>query len=373
VFGGVEKVIVSFFKKKFGQVVLGFFREYSTLATVLVISILIIAGNLNKNIDNGFLFGFYNKNQLTSEEKIKQRLRNNASAGGLMSAPLAIASSAEDIKPISLGEEQLKQNEIQYQVLTSTEPDAKEVLGSGADVAVYKVKEGDTVGSIAKEFGITIKTILWANDISDENKIKPGDRIFILPISGIKHKVTSSDTVEKLAKKYKADKNEIIAYNSLPADGRLKVGDDIIIPNGIKEEPRRNIVPGDVLQRRNYYNLAGGSTKRAPSIIDRNPKGGHRFPYGQCTWYVAQHKYIPWGGNAGTWLYRARAYGAKTGKKPKVGAIVVTSESWYGHVAIVTAVKKGKIYVKEMNYKGWAKVSTRAIPINSRKIKGYIY
>ncbi len=373
IFRKIERKIIEFIKSSRAVVSLDFFREYSTVTTVLAISVLIIVGNLNRNMDRGFLFGFYGKDKLTTEEKVQQRLQKYSYGHNLTSAPLAIASSAEDIKPISLGEEQLKQNQIQYQVLTATEPDTKELLESGSDVAVYKVKEGDTVASIAKEFKVSVKTILWANDIDDVTKIKPGDKIFILPISGIKHKVTANDTVAKLAKKYKADEKEIISYNSLPADGRLKVGEEIIIPGGIKEEPRRT-TPSSVLPRRNYY--ASGvtdGTKRAPSIIDRNPKGGHRFPYGQCTWYVAQHKYVPWGGNAGTWLYHARAYGAKTGKKPKVGAIVVTSESWYGHVAIVTKIKGGNIYVKEMNYKGWAKVSTRAIPIKSRRIKGYIY
>ncbi len=369
----LERKIINFIKSSKAVVSLDFFREYSTATTIFLIAILIIAGNLNRNMDEGFLFGFYGKNKLTNEEKVQQRIHKYSHGSYLTSAPLAIASSAEDVKKVALRGEQLKQNEIQYQVLTATEPDAKKLLSSGSDVAVYKVKKGDTVGSIAKEFHVTIKTILWANDIDDVKKIKPGDKIFILPVTGVRHKVKATDTVKKLAKKYKADEKEIISFNSLPADGRLKVGEEIIIPGGKKEEPKK-VIPSTVLQRRNYYGVSsGGSTKRAPSIIDKNPKRGHRFPYGQCTWYVAQHKYVPWGGNAGTWLYHARAYGAKTGKKPKVGAIMVTSESWYGHVAIVTRVKGNNVYIKEMNYKGWAIVSTRVIPANSRRIKGYIY
>ncbi len=368
----IERKIITFIKSSRAVVSLDFFREYSTVTTIFLIAILIIVGNLNRNMDKGFLFGFYGKNKLTSEEKVQQRIQKYSHGYHLTSAPLAIASSAEDIKEVALRDDQLKQNAIQYQVLTATEPDAKKLLSSGSDVAVYKVKEGDTVGSIAKEFHVTVKTILWANDIDNVKRIKPGDKIFILPVTGIKYKIKSSDTIKKIAKKYKADEKEIISYNSLPADGRLKVGVEIIIPGGEKEEPRR-ATPNTVLQRRNYYGTSGGSTKRRPSIIDKNPKRGHRFPYGQCTWYVAQHKYVPWGGNAGTWLYHARAYGAKTGKKPKVGAIMVTSESWYGHVAIVTKVKGNSVYVKEMNYKGWAIASTRVVPANSRRIKGYIY
>ncbi len=356
---------------------LDFFREYSTFTAILLISVLIIAGNLNQNRDKGFLFGFYDKNKLSAEEKVKQRIQKYSYGGNsLTSAPLAIANSAEDINTASLKGDKLQQNQIQYQVLTATEPDAEELLGQGSDVAVYQVKDGDTVGVIAQKFKVTINTILWANDIEDVSKIKPGDKIFILPVAGLKHKVKSSDTISKIAKKYKAEEKKIISFNSLPADGKLKVGDEIIIPDGEKEAPQRR--PSNVLQQRNYYgagsvDLSGG--KRKPSIIDRNPKskGKHSFPYGQCTWYVAQHRYVPWGGNAGTWLYHARAYGAKTGKSPKVGAIMVTSESWYGHVAVVTKVKGGNVTIKEMNYKGWAITSSRTISAKSRVIKGYIY
>jgi surface antigen len=356
---------------------LDFFREYSTFTAILLISILIIAGNLNKNRDGGFLFGFYDKNKLSAEEKVKQRVQKYSYGGNVLtSAPLAIAASAEDIKTATLKGDKLQQNQIQYQVLTATEPDAKELLDQGSDVAVYQVKDGDTVGVIAQKFKVTINTILWANDIEDVSKIKPGDKIFILPVAGVKHKVKSSDTIAKLAKEYKAEEKKIISFNSLPADGKLKVGEEIIIPDGEKDEPQRR--PNNVLQQRNYYgaesvDLSGG--KRKPSIIDRNPKskGKHNFPYGQCTWYVAQHRYVPWGGNAGTWLYHARAYGAKTGKTPKVGAILVTSESWYGHVAVVTKVKGGNITINEMNYKGWAITSSRTLSAKSRVIKGYIY
>ena len=377
VFKNIGTKIIEIVRSGKAKFLFNFFREYSTLTTILLISILIIVGNFNKNKDGGFLFGFYSKDKLSSEEKVKQRIQKYSYGGyNLTSAPLAIATSAEDIKTITLKDDKLQQNQIQYQVLTATEPDTEELLASGSDVAVYKVREGDTIGIIAQKFKVTINTILWANDIADVAKIKPGDKIFILPVAGLKHKVESLDTIAKIAKKYKADEKKIISFNSLPADGRLKIGEEIIIPDGKKEVPRR--IPSSVLRERNYYgantvDLSEG--KRKPSIIDKNPKskGRHSFPYGQCTWYVSQNRYVPWGGNAGTWLYHARAYGAKTGKTPKVGAIIVTSESWYGHVGVVTKVKGNNVTIKEMNYNGWAVISSRTISVKDRVIKGYIY
>lgn len=108
--------------------------------------------------------------------------------------------------------------------------------------------------------------------------------------------------------------------------------------------------------------------------LDGKAGAGHKFPYGYCTWYVAQKRYVPWGGNAGTWLYHAKSLGYQTGKAPRPGSIMVTTESrYYGHVALVEKVSGDTITVSEMNFVGWGKVSRRTISAKSRAIKGFIY
>ena len=102
--------------------------------------------------------------------------------------------------------------------------------------------------------------------------------------------------------------------------------------------------------------------------------GSHIFPYGYCTYFVAQKRGgVPWSGNAGTWLSGARSYGFATGGAPQVGAIMVTSESPVGHVAYVEAVNGDIVTVSEMNYKGFGIVSSRTLSASSGVIKGFIY
>ena len=376
----IERSTIQHIKHNRAKILLDFFRKNSAVSMVFLLATLVIVGNVNfKKEQGGFLFDS-SKSSADNKEKIQHRVKSHAFKGNLTMAPLAVASSLkdeEDIVTLTIKDDQLSQNQMQHQVLTaSTPPNAKELLAEGADVAVYKVKDGDSVGSIAKSFGITVNTILWANDLDDPDMIQPGDKIFILPTSGVKHVVKNGDNLDKIAEEYEADKKEIIAFNDLPADGKIKKGEELIIPGGKieKEEPTQ-----EVLKQREYYGsqvaseVGTSSAKRGPSIIDKNPKSGHKFPYGYCTWYVASKKYVPWGGNAGTWLYNARAYGVKTGKKAKVGAIFVTSESWYGHVGIVTKVSGSKVTIREMNYNGWGKVTSRTISAKSRVIKGYIY
>lgn len=241
-------------------------------------------------------------------------------------------------------------------------------------VKTYTVQSGDTLAGIARNFNITLNTLLWSNDLDPGESVNPGDKVFILPVSGVRHKIADGDTPESLAKKFQADVNNLLAFNSITPGVPLEVGTEIIIPGGREETPVRTTTIA--LQPRTYADPNASAS--APSSLgkptDRKPGAGHRFPYGYCTWYVATKRYVPWGGNAGTWLYNSRAMGYKTGKEPVKGSIMVTTESpYYGHVAYVESVGKDTFTVSEMNYVGFAKKSTRTVKKGSRFIKGFVY
>lgn len=117
---------------------------------------------------------------------------------------------------------------------TETSPLSGEgyVAPSSDQISLYVVREGDTLSQIADMFGVTPNTIRWANDISTKGVISPGDKLVILPISGVKHTVKKGDTLASIAKKYKADKEEILQFNGLEGAGSLAIGVELIIPNG---------------------------------------------------------------------------------------------------------------------------------------------
>jgi surface antigen len=239
-------------------------------------------------------------------------------------------------------------------------------------VVIYEVKDGDTLGSIATKNHISVNTVMWANDIDNADSIMPGDKVFILPISGLSYTVKKGDDIGSLAKKYNTDKDKIISYNGLPADGSLTEGQELMLPDAKKDDPKpqpttTSPATGGIIASRPYE-----SFDSAGKTLSGNGSGSHRFPYGYCTWYVAQKRNIPWSGNAGTWLYHAKAAGYATSKTPAVGSIMVSSESWWGHVALVTGVSGNTFTVSEMNYAGWAKKSSRVIATGSRFVKGFI-
>jgi surface antigen len=317
---------------------------------------------------SGFLFGYFGAEE-NYEDPLKDKLfLKTAKKNNLALAPLAEAKTAPEPEEAKKAEEEglIMQGQA---LVAGTSPIKKDPKEDGG-VIVYEVKDGDTIGSIAVKHNVTINTILWANAIDDVDSIMPKDRIFILPISGLSHNVAKNDTLDKIADKYEADKDKIIAFNSLPANGEIKEGQEIIIPDGRKEIPQTqtDVGPGLGIAARQYE-----SFESAGKPLSGKAGTGHSFPYGYCTWYVSQRKYVPWGGNAGTWLYHAKAAGYSTGRTPRTGSIIVTSESWWGHVGIVEKVSGGSITISEMNYAGWAKKSTRTLSASSRVIKGYIY
>ncbi len=289
-------------------------------------------------------------------------------------APIADASQAISPEEMArLKKEGEKATVVNQAVMGITNPTPEEFVDSGQDVYLYVVQDGDTLGSIAQKYNITSNTILWANDLNNADMIHPGDQLFILPVTGVTHTVKSGDTIESVAKKYNAKVSEIIAFNDLPANGELKEGDKIVIPDGSIDEPQ---VSTRVASGTTGAGTTGTTTTQTPTRQFNKQyysSSAHQFPWGWCTWYVASRRHVPWGGNAGTWLYHAKAFGASTGRVPRPGAIMVSGESGYGHVAIVESVKGEMMTISEMNYRGFGVVSKRTISYKSGFIRGFIY
>jgi len=99
-------------------------------------------------------------------------------------------------------------------------------------VEYYLVEAGDTITSIAAKFGISIDTILWENKLGPFDYIRPGQKLTILPISGVSHKVKKGETLEKIAKKYNVEPEEIIEFNKLIDASDVAVDQVLIIPGG---------------------------------------------------------------------------------------------------------------------------------------------
>ena len=120
-------------------------------------------------------------------------------------------------------------------------------------ISLYEVRPGDTLSEIAGMFGVSVNTIIWANNLTSARDVHPGDLLLILPVSGTQRTVVKGDTLKSIAKKYGADANEIAQYNGLDSSAPLAVGSTIIIPGGEIASP----APSTAAPSREPY-LGGG-------------------------------------------------------------------------------------------------------------------
>lgn len=124
-------------------------------------------------------------------------------------------------------------------------------VGSVRDKVIdYAVEPGDSLGSIAQKFQISIATILWENNLGQNSYLHPGDKLKILPVSGLVHTLKKGDTLKKIAALYGAKADDIIKFNKLKADGSdLVIGEKLLIPNGEKQaQPKQIVVPKNINQ-----------------------------------------------------------------------------------------------------------------------------
>ncbi|MFN8455350.1 MAG: peptidoglycan DD-metalloendopeptidase family protein [Anaerolineae bacterium] len=106
-------------------------------------------------------------------------------------------------------------------------------------VLTYVVQEGDTLWSIALQFGLDLDTLRWSNPILEHNPdlLAVGTELVILPVYGAYHLVTEGDTIASLAEQYHVAEIDITSYppNGLYPPYNLKVGRGVIIPYGSKD------------------------------------------------------------------------------------------------------------------------------------------
>lgn len=102
---------------------------------------------------------------------------------------------------------------------------------TSTQISSYIVRDGDTISSIAKMFGVSVNTIVWANNISRTSALQSGQRLVILPVTGINYTIKKGDTIKGIALRYKADVDEILQFNDLSLDSTLVLGQTIIIPD----------------------------------------------------------------------------------------------------------------------------------------------
>ncbi|MBN2284152.1 MAG: LysM peptidoglycan-binding domain-containing protein [Deltaproteobacteria bacterium] len=97
---------------------------------------------------------------------------------------------------------------------------------------IYTVRKGDTLASIARRNGTTINTLLQLNDLRSRNRIYVGQKLKVPgPAAGAAspaipevHVVRKGDTLGAIARRYGMSVDTLMRNNDIPSEDRIYVG-----------------------------------------------------------------------------------------------------------------------------------------------------
>lgn len=116
----------------------------------------------------------------------------------------------------------------------------------------HKVKSGESLEKIAKNYGVSVQDLLKANRNIDPKRLKVGGNLCIPKKTFAKtqdyaiYKVKKGDTLQSIAEKFGVDAQELKSFNNLKSE-KVKEGQELKIPaKGIAKKQRREPIEYEI-------------------------------------------------------------------------------------------------------------------------------
>ncbi|MBC7329877.1 LysM peptidoglycan-binding domain-containing protein [bacterium] len=146
-------------------------------------------------------------------------------------------------------------------ITTNGEQKVKSLAGTG----VYEIKEGDSLWTIGKKFGVSPEEIARANGISLNKTLKIGEKL-IIPKAGMKvakektsvkvsssprtssasreggiiYQVRAGDSLWTIGKRFGVSPEKIASANGISLNKTLQIGDKLVIPSQGRKQVARS-------------------------------------------------------------------------------------------------------------------------------------
>jgi murein DD-endopeptidase MepM/ murein hydrolase activator NlpD len=103
------------------------------------------------------------------------------------------------------------------------------------DGPVYVVQAGDTLGYIARQFGISTEELADANNITNPNLLSEGTQLVIPGLEGVQGFLTTvsvpfGENLESLSRRYQVDAALLARLNHITSPSELYAGASLVIP-----------------------------------------------------------------------------------------------------------------------------------------------
>ena len=119
-------------------------------------------------------------------------------------------------------------------------------------VVSYVVQKGDTLSGIAKEFGVSVETILGANPGLNSRRLKVGQEVTILSVSGILYQVREGETPESVASSFGLSLAQLREFNRSTDFSVVGTGSTLLIPGARPSGTGRGLY-GDLPRITGYF------------------------------------------------------------------------------------------------------------------------
>jgi len=109
------------------------------------------------------------------------------------------------------------------------------VVGDAGDderreAATYRVRQGDTLGHIARRHGVSVSEIVSANAGLNPDRLRVGQRIRIGPRRyRLLHRIQTGETLARIARRYRVRVRDVQRWNRRVSAQRLPVGRNLVI------------------------------------------------------------------------------------------------------------------------------------------------
>jgi len=157
-------------------------------------------------------------------------------AGDNLSQAIAAAENEadENIKIYSSNDVNniLEDEKLKNDLLLSSKTDySAPVNETPLKIITHKVKPNESLGSIARKYGVSIDTICGSNKLRSYDYVEPGATLRIPNKDGILYNMKEGTNIVNLASKYKIPVEKILAVNNIKNPDFVSVGELIFIPD----------------------------------------------------------------------------------------------------------------------------------------------
>jgi 3D (Asp-Asp-Asp) domain-containing protein len=191
--------------------------------------------------------------------------------------------------------------------------------------STYLVKNGDTIGAIARKFNVAQSEILSINPHISKGKLRAGKEIFmpvsqdiVDSISNEEHKIGHEDTLDEIAKKLKIKTSEFKKYNNSSISNKLTARETLIVPspsniNKLKAKIKASDLENDSIIIENKSKQLRVTASAYTSHVNQTSASPFLTAWG--------HKLIPGQKTIAVSRDLISKYGLTNGSKVKIGGL----------------------------------------------------